>query len=41
MDQIEVGTERANESATNLYRKLGFSIEYKLFGMSLAPTQAI
>jgi len=39
MDQIEVGTERANDSANSPYRKLGFNIEYKLFGMSLAPTQ--
>jgi ribosomal protein S18 acetylase RimI-like enzyme len=40
MDQIEVGTDRANESATSLYRKLGFGIEYRLFGMSLASNQA-
>jgi ribosomal protein S18 acetylase RimI-like enzyme len=38
MDQIEVGTERANDSAASFYRKLGFGIEYGLFGLSLAPT---
>jgi ribosomal protein S18 acetylase RimI-like enzyme len=40
MDQIEVGTERANESATSFYKRLGFNIEYRLFGMSLAATRA-
>lgn len=35
VDQIEVGTEIENQSAASLYRKLGFTMEYRLFGMNL------
>jgi ribosomal protein S18 acetylase RimI-like enzyme len=35
MDEIEVGTERDNESAIAFYRKAGFGAEYVLFGRNL------
>ena len=39
MDQIEVGTENDNLLAANFYGKLGFDIEYRLFGMQLSSEQ--
>jgi GNAT superfamily N-acetyltransferase len=33
MDELEVGTEQANFSAQQFYRKYGFDEEYVLFGM--------
>jgi ribosomal protein S18 acetylase RimI-like enzyme len=36
MEQIEAGTEKDNLSAVSFYGKLGFDIEYRLFGMNLS-----
>jgi GNAT superfamily N-acetyltransferase len=33
MDQIEVGTERSNRDALRFYKRIGFDLEYVLFGM--------
>jgi len=33
MDEIEVGTERANRLARRFYKHIGFNMEYVLFGM--------
>ncbi|NPV01112.1 MAG: GNAT family N-acetyltransferase [Brevinematales bacterium] len=35
MDEIEVGTEKSNIKASGFYKKIGFDLEYILFGKEI------